>query len=169
MNDLYKAFPQSDSLYRPAVSTFVPSKKDSNVENINTMPGLDVFYVDCRILPEVDVDEVLRKAEILAKEAVKPYNAGVRIETVYSDKAPAPTAVDAPVVQRLSRSLKKLRNIDPKPIGVGGRTVAAFLRAEGIPAAGWATASGSAHMPNEKSSIEDTLSDAKIILDMLFD
>lgn len=169
LDDLYKEFPQSDELYRPARSTFVPSKKEANVENINTVPGLDVFYVDCRVLPEIKLEDVRRKAEEICREAVKPYNASVRIEVVFEEAAPPPTPVDAPVVQRLMRSIKKLRGIDAKPLGVGGQTVAAVLRRVGIPAAAWSTILSNAHTPNERSSIINTISDAKVVLDMLFD
>ncbi len=169
LDALYKHFPQSDPLYQPATSTFVPSKKEANVENINTVPGQDIFYIDCRILPQIDPKDVFKKVEELVAEAVKPYKATARVETVFADTAPTPTAVNAPVVQRLSRSLKKLRNIEAKPIGIGGQTVAAFLRAVGIPAVGWSTIISNAHTPNEKSSIINTISDSKVIIDMLFD
>lgn len=169
LDDLHKAFPQRDTLFEPPYSTFVPSKKEPNVENINTVPGLDVFYVDCRILPGVEPEAVLKEAGRLCAEAVKPYGAGVRLEEVYSVISPPATPVNAPIVQRLARSLKRVRGIEAKPIGVGGQTVAAVLRERGIPAVGWATILSNAHAPNERSSIINTIADAKIIIDMLFE
>jgi succinyl-diaminopimelate desuccinylase len=47
--------------------------------------------------------------------------------------------------------------------------VAAILRARDIPVAGWATLLNNAHTPNEKSSIINTIADAKVIVDMLYD
>ena len=147
----------------------MPSKKEANVDTINTVPGLDVFYLDCRVLPGVELEAVAARAEELILKAVKPYQAGARVEAVHAEKAPAPTGMDAPVVKRLARSLEKLRNLEAKPVGAGGQTVAAVLRARGIPTAAWSTILGNAHAPNEKSSIINTVADAKIFTDMLFD
>lgn len=169
LDELYKEFPQREPLYRPAHSTFVPSKKEANVENINTVPGLDVFYVDCRVLPGINLLDVRKKAEDICKRAVKPYNADVTIEIVFEEQAPAPTGLDAPVVQRLMRSLRSLRGVEGRPVGAGGQTVAAILRHMGIPAVAWSTIISNAHTPNERSSIINTIGDAKVVLDMLFD
>lgn len=169
IDDLHKIFPQRDELFRPSCSTFVPSKKEANVENINTVPGKDVFYVDCRVLPGIDLADVLKEAERLCKEAAAPYKASVSIEPVSISNAPTPTSPDSAVVKRLSRSLKNVRGINAKTIGVGGQTVAAVLRERGIPSVGWATFISNAHAPNERSSIINTIADAKIIIDMLFD
>lgn len=169
LDELHRAFPQKDALFRPAGSTFVPTKKDANVENINTIAGLDVFYLDCRVLPGIDLHEVLRKTEQIVSAAVKPYQAGCKVEVLFQEVAPPATSPEAPVVLRLARSLKKLRGLEPTPIGVGGQTVAAILRARGIPVAAWSTVLGSAHAPNERSSITNNLADAKVVVDMLFD
>ena len=169
LDELHQLFPQRDDLFRPPHSTFVPSKKEANVENINTIPGRDVFYVDCRVLPGIDLNEILRKTEEIVSRAVEPYKAGYKVETVFMEKAPAATSLDAPVVRRLLASIKKLRKLEATPIGVGGQTVAAILRARDIPVAAWATILSNAHTPNEKSSIINTIADAKVIVDMLYD
>jgi succinyl-diaminopimelate desuccinylase len=139
------------------------------VENINTVPGLDVFYLDCRVLPEIDLAEVIKTTGEIVRAAAKPYGAGAVIEVVHQSKAPLPTSAEAPVVRRLARSLKKLRHLEPKLFGAGGQTVAELLRAKNIPTAAWSTIIGNPHTPNEASSIINTIADAKIIVDMLFD
>lgn len=169
MDELYHIFPQEDALYQPPHSTFVPSKKEANVENINTVPGLDVFYIDCRVLPTQNLDSVVEKVHELAEKAAKPYKAGVRVEIVHKEDAPEPTSPEAPVVQRLMRAIKTMRGQDATPLGVGGQTVAAVLRAQGIPTAAWSTIISNAHAPNETSSITNTIADAKVITCMLFD
>jgi succinyl-diaminopimelate desuccinylase len=169
LDDLHKKFPQENSLYNPAGSTFVPSKKEANVENINTVPGLDVFYLDCRVLPEISLDAVISVAGEIVRAAAKSYGAGARVDVVHQSPAPEPTSLDAPVVRRLARSLERLRRLEPKPFGAGGQTVAGLLREKRIPAAAWSTVLGNPHAPNEKSSLMNTLADAKIIVDMLFD
>jgi len=49
-------------------------------------------------------------------------------------------------------------------MGIGGGTYAKYIRAMGIPAAVWMTASDTAHMPDEHININDVLSDVKVIL-----
>lgn len=169
LDELHRLFPVRDELYSPPQSTFVPSKKEANVGNINTVPGLDVFYVDCRVLPGIDLNEVVTKAQELVSRAAKPYGAGARVEAVFSEPAPPPTPADAPVVKRLQRSLQRVRNMDAKAVGVGAQTVAAGLRHSGIPTAAWSTIYSNPHAPNEKSSIINTIADARIFADMLFD
>ena len=76
LHRLYEIFPQNDPVFDPPISTFEPTKKEANVPNINTIPGEDVFYMDCRILPSVPVDDVLARisemsAGIEAKFGVK--------------------------------------------------------------------------------------------------
>ena len=56
-----RAFPENDPVFDPPISTFEPTKKEANVPNINTIPGEDVFYMDCRILPSVPVEDVEAK------------------------------------------------------------------------------------------------------------
>lgn len=58
-------------------------------------------------------------------------------------------------------------NISPKFMGVGGGTVAVYPRKNNIPAAVWATIFGTAHQPNECSSIKNTLKDAKVMARLL--
>ena len=58
MNELYKVYDKNDPLYDPPISTFEPTKKENNVDNINTIPGSDTVYFDCRILPDYSIEEI---------------------------------------------------------------------------------------------------------------
>jgi len=44
LRGLYKHFSDNDPLFLPPISTFEPTKKESNVENINTLPGR-IFFI----------------------------------------------------------------------------------------------------------------------------
>ncbi|MBW1999828.1 MAG: M20 family metallo-hydrolase, partial [Deltaproteobacteria bacterium] len=55
---LKDVFSTEDELFRPRSSTIEPTKMEANVANVNTIPGRDVFYLDCRILPCYEVDQV---------------------------------------------------------------------------------------------------------------
>ena len=45
LDRLKKRFSRKNPLFTPDVSTFVPSKKEANIPNINTVPGDDAFTV----------------------------------------------------------------------------------------------------------------------------
>jgi succinyl-diaminopimelate desuccinylase len=97
------------------------------------------------------------------------YHAGIEVDVVHQEQAPAPTPADAEVVRRLVGALKEQRGIEPVICGAGGQTVAACLRKQGYDTAVWATLMPNPHAPNECSSIAATIADAKIVLRMLFD
>ena len=169
LDELHSLFPNEDPLFTPAGSTFVPSKKEANVENVNTLPGKDVFYLDSRVIPEYPLTEVLKECRRIADRIAAQYGVSIDIEPVNSVQAPAATPTDAPVVQRLLAALKELRNLDGVINGSGGQTEASCLRAIGRQAVAWSTLTGSAHAANEHSSLSATIADAKIITRMLFD
>ena len=166
---LYRVFRKKDPMFTPAWSTFVPSKKEANVENINTLPGRDVFYLDCRVLPEYTLEDVEKEVRAIATEVGARYGAGIDVEIVHREQAPEPTPADSPTVLRLVAALKKLRGIDAQLCGVGGQTVAACLRHNKLHVVVWATLMPNAHAPNECSRISATIADAKVVTAMLFD
>lgn len=169
MDSLYRIFRAKDPLYTPSWSTFVPSKKEANVENINTLPGRDVFYLDCRVLPSYDLNEVEEHVRAITQTITRRYKVDISVDIVLKEQAPTPTPVTAPVVERLYATLKRLRCDSPKICGVGGQTLAACLRRKGLNTAVWATLQPNPHAPDERSSITATIADAKVVLGMLFD
>lgn len=169
LEKLYRMFRNKAPLFSPSWSTFVPSKKEANVDNINTLPGRDVFYLDCRVLPEYDIDEVEKEVRMITASVALRYKAVIEVDVVHREQAPEATPHDAPVVSRLAGALKKIKGIEPYICGVGGQTVAACLRHKKFPTAVWATLVPNPHAPNERSRISATIEDAKVILAMLFD
>lgn len=169
LEKLYTIFRSKNPLFSPSWSTFVPSKKEANVENINTLPGRDVFYLDCRVLPEYDLAEVEKEVRLITKAVAAKYSVDVTVEAVHQEQAPDATPQDSAVVQKLTAALTAQRGITPTICGAGGQTVAACLRGNGLPAAVWATLLPNPHTPNERSRISATIADAKVMLEMLFD
>lgn len=163
LDELHRAFPARDELFAPAWSTFTPTKKDANVPNVNTMPGHDVFYLDCRILPQYDLDVILKKIEAIGDEVSARYGVTMAYEPVQKKQAAPATPVDSEIVRRLATSIRAVYNVEAEPEGVGGGTVAAFIRGRGLDAAVWATLLGKAHQPNECASIANTLKDAQVM------
>jgi len=141
-------------------STFEPTKHEKNVDSTNIIPGTDVFYMDCRVLPRYNLDSVISDFRRIARR--KEFGrVKIKIETFQRDAA-APTSEKAEIVVLLKRALKELRGIDARCVGSGGGTVAYFFRRRGIPAAAWGTMPGVAHQPNEYAVIDRMLNDAKV-------
>lgn len=163
LENLKKTYEEEDPLFSPPLSTFEPTKKEANVPNINTIPGRDVFYMDCRVLPQYGVDEIIASAEKIAREVAQELGLDLEVEPVYRQDATNPTPADAPVVKALAEAISAVKGLEAVPMGIGGGTVAAFFRRAGLPAAVWETAPDTAHQPNEWCLISDLISDAKIL------
>jgi len=73
------------------------------------------------------------------------------------------------VVVRLARAIKRVRGVEPRPIGIGGGTVAALFRRKGLPAVVWSTLEDMAHQPNEFCIIDNLVSDAKVFSHFFMD
>jgi succinyl-diaminopimelate desuccinylase len=162
LDTLYKKFKKRNPMFSPPISTFEPTKREANVPNVNTIPGEDVMYFDCRVLPDYKISEVVKAVKALAKETEKKFKVKINISYAQHDQAAPPTSPQAPVVQAITRAMKELRKKRPKPMGIGGGTVAAYFRRAGFPAAVWATMAETAHSPDEYCLIENILDDAKI-------
>ncbi len=167
LKSLYDRFAASDPLFDPPISTFEPTKKEKNVPNINTIPGEDIFYMDCRILPSVDLAQVDAAIGMLMAEIASEY--GVKIEVADVQRAPAapPTSPNAPVAKALAAAVKAVYGIEAKPMGIGGGTVAALFRRAGVPAACWSKLDETLHGPNEYCVIANLVGDAKVFAHVL--
>lgn len=162
LRDLYKKFNKKDKLFADiAHSVFEPTKKEANVSNINIIPGVDVFYLDCRVLPCYTNKQVMDEIHKITKSIEKKFKVKVQVETLISDSS-KPTDPKDDLVQLLAKSVKDVYHNQPKVQGVGGGTVAAFLRNAGLPAVVYSKLDETMHQPNEYSSIKNTMGDAKV-------
>ncbi len=159
---LHEEYPTRDAYFDPPESTFEPTMKEKNVDAINIVPGEDVTYYDCRILPTYNLDEILDKIHGLAQEHEKKTGAKIQIEIVQKSVAPKPTDPNAKIVLMLQDAIKKVRKVAPKVGGIGGGTCAAFFRKINIPAVVWCTIDEMAHQPNEYAKIQNLVDDAKV-------
>ena len=163
---LSEKFSAKDPLFEPDYSTFQLTKKEANVPNINTIPGEDVFYFDMRILPCYPIKEVLKEVELIKTDIEKKHKVNIEIVVVQGKESMA-TSADAPLIAMLSKCIEEVYQVKTKTIGIGGGTVAAFLRNAGIDSAVWARIESSAHQPNEYSLLANLLGDAKIMALMM--
>jgi len=162
LDQLYQNYPASDPLFGPPISTFEPTKKEPNIPNINTIPGEDIFYTDCRILPEYQMSEVLEKVREMAREVEREFGVKISFEIVQGEQAASATPPDAPVVKALEKAIAEVYQVKAKPMGIGGGTVAAYFRKAGFNTAVWAKIDELAHQPNEYCVIGNLLGDAKV-------
>ena len=162
LDELARIYNARDPLYEPPESTFEPTKKEANVPNVNTIPGEDVFYLDCRILPVYPVDAVMATIRGMADDIEKMFAVKIDLAPVQKSDAPPPTAQDAPVVLAIEEAVRDVYGVQARPRGVGGGTVAAVFRKHDYPAAVWSRYCHMAHQPNEYCLIANMIGNAKV-------
>ncbi len=158
---LHSEFNARDELFLPPESTFEPTKREKNVDNINTIPGRDISYFDCRVLPSYPLDRVLSVVKKVVEEFNSESKAKATFEIVQREESP-PTPADSLVVKLLENAIELVSGIKAKPVGFGGNTCASFFRKAGYDAAVWSTVDGTAHQPNEYAVIDNMVKDAKV-------
>ena len=156
-------FSKEDPLFSPPYSTFEPTKIEKNVENINTIPGKDTFYMDSRILPSYSLDDVLKEVDSILRKVEEETGTKIKRSIQYRLDAPDPTPKDSLVVKLLEEAIEKIKGKRAEIKGIGGGTVAAFLREKGLPAVVWSTTTDTAHKPDEFCLISNIIEDAKIM------
>ncbi|MBN2738315.1 MAG: M20 family metallo-hydrolase [Spirochaetales bacterium] len=162
LSDLRREFSGENALFDPPVSTFEPTKKEANVPNVNTLPGEDVFYLDCRILPEIEVEKVLASINMKIKEIEKQWGVKISYEILHRESSP-PTPANSDLVNLVKAGVKHVYKNDARPMGIGGGTVAAHLREKKYDTVVWSTIEENAHMPNESARISNMVNDAKVM------
>jgi succinyl-diaminopimelate desuccinylase len=163
---LHARFSDRDETFEHPVSSFEPTKKEANVDNVNMVPGEDVLYFDCRLLPQYRLADVLAEMRDVADRVEADTGATIVLEPVLMDEAAPPTPVDAPVVRLLLEAIRDVRGNDPYPGGIGGGTCAAHLRRAGINAVVWETVANKAHAPDEYAVIDNMVGDCKVLARM---
>ncbi len=159
---LHERFGAKDDFFDVPLSTFEPTMKERNVDAINIVPGEDVSYFDCRILPRYDVENVMAEVKEVLQEFEGKTGAQISFEIVQNQPAPKTLDGNAEIVAMLKSALKQARGIDATVGGIGGGSCAAFFRKAGIPAALWSTVDEVAHQPDEYCKIANMVEDSKI-------
>jgi len=159
---LHEKYSEKDKYFVPPESTIEPTKKEANVDAINIVPGEDVIYFDCRILPCYNLEGVISDINDLAKQFKSKTGADIKFEPVQKTVAPKPTDAKAKIVKMLAEAVRAVRKVEPRIGGIGGGTCAAYFRRIGVPAVVWSTIDETAHQPDEYAKIENLVSDAKV-------
>ncbi len=167
LQELYQRFDRRDEVYDPPTSTFEATKVGVGVANVNTIPGDHIFYMDCRVMPEYELDQVEAAVKEIVARVDGEQGTSTELETIQRQDAAPPTAVDAPVVKALERAVKEVYKVDARPMGIGGGTVAAFIRRRGYAAAVWACMDETMHGYDEYCVLSNLLGDAKVFAHLL--
>ena len=149
-------------MFRPPMSTFEPTKRPATVGNVNTIPGYDEFYLDIRLLPNYDPDEMIEFVRTVAAEYQKKTKAKIDVIVEQRTYAGSPSRTDTEEFKAFKESVMSVVGKEPETIGVGGGTCANFFRLDGLDAYVWQTGGGTLHQPNEYCEIDNLKSDAKV-------
>lgn len=168
VHEVEERFNAVDPLFAPPRSTMAPTRHDANVPNVNTIPGKDVFFIDCRVLPVYGIDDVFQAFRELGAEIAGQYGVTVELEAVSHEPAAPATPVDSEVVVRLQNAIRRIYGLECRPGGIGGGTVARLMRHRNIPAAVWGRVFDNCHVPNEGARLSDAVNDARVYSCLLF-
>ncbi len=162
LDELHQKFDDNDPVFDPPISTFEPTKREPNVASVNILPGEDLFYVDCRVLPQYSLTDVEAEVARHCKAVEEKFGVSISVETPQRESAAPPTANDAPVVGLLQQAVREVYDVDAKPEGIGGGTVAAYIRHAGFPAVVWSRMDETMHTADEYVLLPNILGDAKV-------
>jgi succinyl-diaminopimelate desuccinylase len=164
---LHEKYNAKDNLFNTDTSTFEMTKHEKNVDSVNIIPGKEVFYIDCRLLPNYRLDDVISDLKQLAK-ADRFKNVKIDIE-IFNRNDPAPiTEKDSKIVKTLSKKINEVLNVEPKTIGIGGGTCAAFFREKNMKTVVWSKQVGTEHQPNEYTNVSDIISNIEVFLSVYY-
>ena len=169
LDRLHTVFDACDPLFDPPMSTFAPTKMEANVPNVNTIPGQDVFHLDCRVLPSYPLEEIEQEIRLICDDVEAERGVRITFAPVVREQAAPATPADCEAARRLTAALEKARGLEARAIGIGGGTVAAAFRKRGLPAVCWSTLMHTAHQPNEHASVKATLADSQVFAHLLFE
>ncbi len=159
---LHAKYNVKSDYFNVSTSTFEPTRKDKNVDAVNIIPGEDVVYFDCRVLPNYSLDEVLTDVRRVAEEFGQKTGATIHVEIIQKQTSPPMVDSKAEVVTLLKKAIKLARGLDASVGGIGGGTCAAFFRKSGIPAVVWSSVDEVAHQPDEYAKVQNMVDDAKV-------
>lgn len=160
-------FSAKNPLFEPSGSTFEPTKRLANVENINTIPGEDVTFFDIRLLPEYDPQECEKVAQEVARLFEQRTGATIKVEAIRVDPAGRASQADGEGARALIRAVRRVLGKTPAMKGIGGQTCANWFRVAGLNAYVWETLDEMAHQVDEYARVDNLVNDAKVFTVLL--
>jgi len=146
---LHERFSAQDPNFDHHFSSFEPTRREPRQTGINVLPGEDIFYFDCRLLPVHSSREVLEVMNNVARTVEEETGTTIFLEPVLEEITENPTTDEAPIVKMLSDAIYQVHGKAAVTGGISGGTCAAILRNAGYKVAVWETIENQAHSPNE--------------------
>ena len=162
LDGLDERYGKKNDLFKPPVSTFEPTKCSTTVGNVNTIPGYYEFWMDCRIIPDYDPNDIYDYMMTMADQFSKETGATITIDKEQLTFSGRPSSVETAEYKAFTESIKEITGIDVQAAGIGGGTCANFFRLKGLDAYVWESEGGSLHQPNEFVKIDSIVTDAKV-------
>ena len=162
LKELDERFDKTNDLFKPPISTFEPTKSSATVGNVNTIPGYYEFWMDCRILPDYDPNDIYSFMKDFAASFSKGSKATVTVEKEQMTFSGMPSSTETEGYRSFVESIEKITGIKVEAAGIGGGTCANFFRLKGMDAYVWESEGGSLHQPNEFVKIDNIVTDAKV-------
>lgn len=107
LDRLHTVFDACDPLFDPPMSTFAPTKMEANVPNVNTIPGQDVFHLDCRVLPSYPLEEIEQEIRLICDKVEAERGVRIAFAPVVREQAAPATPADCEAAERLTAVLEK--------------------------------------------------------------
>ncbi len=164
---MHEKYAAKDPMFEPSISTFEPTKRLQTVGNVNTIPAEDTFYLDFRILPRYDMDEVLETVRGIGRMFEDRSGVKVTIEIEQQTKSGKPSSTESIGLMSLASAIKRVRGVDATPKGVGGGTCANYFRLAGLDAYAWETVDECAHSVNEYCKVDNLVNDSKVFVTLM--
>ena len=164
---LHLKFNASDSEFTVPRSTFEPTKVEPGTTSINIIPGKESFYFDMRIMPIYTIDEVFNEVKKISEQFKKEQGIDVQLEFINRANPSSNTPEGKEFVNKFVESVRKIKGIDVKRVGIGGGTCGAFFRNEGLDTIVWGTLDETEHMPNEYAKISNIFGDAEVFVNFV--
>jgi succinyl-diaminopimelate desuccinylase len=128
--------------------------------------------VDVRIIPETDIDEVIRKIKGILEGQKRQDPKFIAEMEILMKAKPTVTPPDTPIIDTIKKVSGEVLGFQPKAVGLHATSDGKYFRKEGIPTIHWGvgTAENRAHGADEHIDIEDlvNLTAAHALVDMEF-
>ncbi len=158
-----------EPMFLPPNSTFEPTKRLPSVGSVNQIPAEDTLFIDCRVLPQYDADEVIETARKIARMFEDRSGAKFSISLEQFTRSGPVSDPESIGYLSLAKAVKEVRGVDVIPRGIGGGTCANWFRLAGIPAYVWETIDDMAHNVNEYAVVDNIVNDSKVFATLFAD
>lgn len=159
---LHRAFPDHDRSFLSPASIFEPTGKIDSSTSSGITPEREYRFIDCRILPSISIDSVLKITSDVCDRISHLTGAGVFLEMLEREDPAAATPIITDAVAYLSDAVEEVYGFRPSTGGTGNWTIASELRRRGFKPVLWGQSDGVEGSPDEYCRMEHVFSEASV-------